>query len=131
MSDLMSRTHGPDVRQLAAILAAIADVDPSPTAAAGRDTPETVDAYRRRNALILSALALAPAAGITAGLGYDPTDPRPIVAYLQLPTGQVSWHLPAHAEPFDGHDTTTKYARVAAFADAVGQEPGHGTYSTR
>ena len=46
---------------------------------------------------------------------HDPVDPRPIVVYLELPTGQVSWHLPAHPEQWDGHDTATKYDRIAAY----------------
>ncbi|MEV4826439.1 hypothetical protein [Micromonospora sp. NPDC049274] len=54
-----------------------------------------------------------------AGVGHDPTDPRPVVVYLELPTGQVSWHLPAHPAGWDGHSTTAKYARAQAFVDLV------------
>lgn len=45
--------------------------------------------------------------------------------YIDLPTGQVSWHyhdshaplfadLPAYTKPWDGHDTDEKYRRLAA-----------------
>ena len=63
-----------------------------------------------------------------AGVGYDPADPRPVVVYLELPdTGQVSWHLPAHPHPWDGHTTADKYDRVAAYVAAVPAPAGAGT----
>lgn len=37
------------------------------------------------------------------------------MVYLELPTGQVSWHLPAHGIGFDGHSTAEKYRRVDAY----------------
>ncbi|PWU52721.1 hypothetical protein DLJ47_17865, partial [Micromonospora sp. S4605] len=98
----------------------IAAVDPSRLGHTGPDTPEITAAYTRRNALIWAALALAADAGVPAGVGHDAADPRPVVVYLELPTGQVSWHLPAHPVGWDGHSTATKYARVAAFAEAIG-----------
>ncbi|MFI6134038.1 hypothetical protein [Micromonospora sp. NPDC051141] len=109
--------------RLAGILAAIAAIDPSRHGHTGPDTPEITAAYARRNALIWTALALAQEAGVPAGVGHDPTDPRPVVVYLELPTGQVSWHLPAHPAAWDGHSTTAKYERVAAFADQT-ERPG-------
>ncbi|MCX5070780.1 hypothetical protein OOJ91_33590 [Micromonospora lupini] len=47
-----------------------------------------------RQALIWAALSLAHEVGLSAGVDHDPTDPRLIVAYIELPTGRVSWHLP-------------------------------------
>ncbi|MFF0182616.1 hypothetical protein ACFYPF_26355 [Micromonospora sp. NPDC005223] len=99
----------------------LAAIDPSRHGHTGPDTPQITAAYAQRNALIWNALALAHEAGVPAGVGHDPTDPRPVVVYLELPTGQVSWHLPAHPTGWDGHSTTAKYARTAAFVDlAVG-----------
>lgn len=106
--------------QLARVLAAIAAVDPSRRGHTGPDTPEITAAYAERNALIWTALALAHEAGVPAGVGHDPTDSRPVVVYIELPTGQVSWHLPAHPAGWDGHSTGEKYQRVAAFAEAIG-----------
>jgi len=48
--------------------------------------------------------------------------------YIDLPTGQVSWHyhdtqahlfdgLPTYPGEWDGHDTATKYRRLAALAN--------------
>ncbi|MBW4700360.1 hypothetical protein [Micromonospora sp. RL09-050-HVF-A] len=106
--------------RLAWTLTAIAALDPSRHGHTGPDTLEITAAYTERNALIWSALALAHEAGVPAGMGYDPADPHPVVVYLELPTGQVSWHLPAHPTGWDGHSTAAKYERVAAFAEAIG-----------
>jgi len=109
--------------RLARTLAAIAATDPSRDGHTGPDTPAIAAAYARRNTLIWSALAQAHAAGVPAGVGYDPTDPRPIVVFLELPGGQVSWHLPAHQAGWDGHSTTTKYSRVTAYVQQrIGEE---------
>ncbi|MFI5837745.1 hypothetical protein ACIA5A_29115 [Micromonospora sp. NPDC051300] len=114
------RAAEPAEVRLARTLAAIAAIDPSRHGNTGPDTPEITAAYARRNTLILTALALAHEAGVPAGVGHDPTDPRPVVVYIELPTGQVSWHLPAHPAGWDGHSTAAKYARVAAFAETIG-----------
>lgn len=105
--------------RLAQTLAAIAETDPSRHGHTGPDTDVTAAQYERRNTLIWAALALAHECAVPAGVGYDPTDPRPVVVYLDLPSGQVSWHLPAHSNPWDGHTTAEKYRRVAAFVDMV------------
>ncbi|WP_053065308.1 hypothetical protein [Micromonospora sp. RV43] len=113
-------TVTPARARLAGVLTEIAALDPSRRGHTGPDTLEITAAYAERNALIWTALALAHEAGIPAGVGHDSTDPRPVVVYLELPTGQVSWHLPAHLTGWDGHSTAAKYARVAAFAEAIG-----------
>ena len=105
---------------LGRVLSTIAATDPSRTGHTGPDTPEISARYARRNTLIWQALALAIDRGIPAGVGYDPADPRPVVVYLELPgVGQVSWHLPAHPYPWDGHSTGGKYQRVAAYLAAT------------
>jgi hypothetical protein len=106
-------------RRLYHLLGIIAAIDPSrltpPPAEA--DSPAVAARYADRNDLIYAALVQARRAGLSGGIGYDPHDPRhPVVVYLQLPTGQVSWHLPAHSIAFDGHSTQQKYHRIEAFS---------------
>lgn len=106
-------------RRLYQVLGTIAAIDPSRhTPATGPDTPAIAARYTDRNILVCTALGLARQCGLPAGIGYDPTHERPVVIYLELPTGQVSWHLPAHPIPFDGHSTEQKYHRIAAFQRA-------------
>ncbi|MEN3308914.1 MAG: hypothetical protein V7603_5116 [Micromonosporaceae bacterium] len=112
-------THELAQVRLARTLAAIAETDPSRHGHTGPDTDFTTALYERRNILIWSALALARECAVPAGVGYEPTDPCPVVVYLDLPTGQVSWHLPAYSRTWDGHTTVEKYQRVAAFVDTV------------
>lgn len=118
---------------LARTLTEIAATDPSAHGHTGPDTPEITAAYARRNALIWQALAQALAAELPAGVGHDPTDPHPVVVYIELPdAGQLSWHLPddgrhqglpAYPQPWDGHTTREKYARIDLFTGA------HGAFS--
>lgn len=115
--------HEPARVRLARALAAIAETDPSRHGHTGPDTDVTAAQYQRRNTLIWSALALAGECGMPAGVGYDPADPHPVVVYLHLPTGQVSWHLPAHSTEWDGHSTAEKYQRVATFVDVHARRP--------
>lgn len=91
----------------------IAAVDPSRTGpATGPDSPAVAARYAHRNTLIYTALAQARQVGLSAGIGHDSSDPHPVVVYLELPTGQVSWHLPAHPTGWDGHSTEQKYQRI-------------------
>lgn len=77
--------------------------------------------YASRNYSIISAMAEAQRQLIPVGFGYDPNPNNPelegrrIVAYIELPIGQVSWHLPEHATPWDGHTTEEKYDRIRRF----------------
>ncbi|MBP9897789.1 MAG: hypothetical protein KBF28_05410 [Gemmatimonadales bacterium] len=71
--------------------------------------------YGLRYGMVLEAVALARYLGYQSGFRIDPTEPDWPVAYIELPTGQVSWHLPQHPTPWDGHDTATKYERCRAF----------------
>lgn len=68
-----------------------------------------------RNATVLQALALAARNGFAVGFRLDPAAPAWPVAYIELPDGQVSWHLPQHERAWDGHDTAAKYRRCRAF----------------
>lgn len=75
--------------------------------------------YNMRNKLVLSAVAHAKWLGIEAGFAIDPNEPDWPVAYIELPTGQVSWHLPKHTKIWDGHTTEEKYRRIHQYADGL------------
>ncbi|MGC9670963.1 hypothetical protein ACNTMW_31000 [Planosporangium sp. 12N6] len=111
-----STTTTAALRRLRHVLGVIVATDPSRDGHTGPDSPEITIRYARHNTLIWTALALAHQAGSPAGVGYDPTDPvRPVVAYLELSTGQVSWHLPIHDFGWDGHTTNDKYWCIDTF----------------
>lgn len=78
--------------------------------------------YETRNKLVLMAIIDARNLGFEAGFAYDHLsgsdfDGFRIVAYIELPTGQVSWHMPEHPVLFDGHTTEEKYARCRAWSE--------------
>lgn len=76
--------------------------------------------YGPRYGLVLDALAVAHRLGFQAGFRIDPAEPDWPVAYIELPTGQVSWHLPQHPTAYDGHSTAAKYKRINEWiAEAV------------
>lgn len=85
--------------------------------------------YAIRGALVWRAVALAASMGMPVGVSLDPrpVDPRyPMVVYLELPTGQVSWHMPAHPHVWDGHTTPAKFDRIQLWTDGVvtaGRDP--------
>jgi hypothetical protein len=92
---------GHTTRELAALLAAIERNDSE---------------YDLRYALVLRAMAVARDLGFAVGIRIDPADPEWPVVYIELPTGQVSWHMPQHPAPWDGHDTAEKYRRCREYA---------------
>ncbi len=84
-------------------------------------------AYLERNRCVALIARMAIALGYDAGLaktdipGWDPAWHG--CAYVDLPTGQASWHyhvssehlfadLPAYTKPWDNHTTVHKYRRV-------------------
>lgn len=86
-------------------------------------------AYLERNQCVALIARMALAAGHAAGLARTAiegwSEDWHGCVYIDLPTGQVSWHfhdsqahlfagLPAYAEAWDGHDTPEKYRRVNA-----------------
>lgn len=88
---------------------------------------EVSKVYTERNMAVALAMQLARKAGylIWVHSGDDPDWP---VVFIELPTGQVSWHVPiaelmtffpdtpvAPASPWDGHSTAEKNARIRAF----------------
>lgn len=84
---------------------------------------DQVGDYQARNHAVLLAIGYATDCGYATGFAFDvdAVDPAyPIVVYINLPTGQVSWHLPEFALGWDGHTTEEKYARCRAFTGLVG-----------
>lgn len=79
-------------------------------------TDEAKD-YRSRNLFIYSALAAASWLGYSLGIRIDSKESEWPVAYIELPTGQVSWHLPQHYKEWDGHTTREKYKRIQEFVN--------------
>lgn len=93
------------------------------------------EAYRERDRCVAAIVAMAQAFGFPAGIGvHDPADKSwdlawRYIVYIELPTGQLSWHihqselplfthLPAYQGKWDGHSTPEKYNRLAAFRPA-------------
>ena len=79
------------------------------------------DAYTDRNLAVLALAKLAMRAGFRVGV--KPDDEWPIL-YVDLPTGQVSWHIkasdmvgewPPYDGEWDGHDLEEKRRRVKEF----------------
>jgi hypothetical protein len=89
------------------------------------------DNYEVRNPLVYQALALASRLGCPVGIRIDPAEPEFPVVYIELPTGQISWHLPQHPTVWDGHSTEDKFDRIRRYLHAgwketrpVDKEPG-------
>lgn len=78
------------------------------------DQLEPID-YDERAKLIYQAMAMATRQGHEVGFRLDPSEPEWPVAYIELPTGQVSWHMPQFHKPYDGHTTEEKYRRITAW----------------
>lgn len=80
-------------------------------------------AYDIRNKLIFSAFAMASAIGLEVGIRHDPEEPEWPLIFIELPTGQVSWHVPQHINAWDNHSTEEKYIRVHDYSEAVLKRP--------
>jgi hypothetical protein len=76
--------------------------------------------YELRYTLVMDAMAAARHAGYAVGIRVDQEYPEWPVVYIQLPTGQVSWHMPEHPWEWDGHTTPEKFDRIAAFRGVGG-----------
>lgn len=77
--------------------------------------------YDRRYGWIILAMAKAHTIGLRVGVRIDPKEPDWPVVFIELPTGQVSWHMPPHAREWDGHTTEEKYARIREFGKRIGR----------
>ena len=87
-------------------------------------------AYEERNKVVAALAKLFPS-GIARTAIEGWSDDWHGCVYIDLPTGQVSWHfhdsqahlfdgLPPYTKPWDGHDTPEKYRRLAALPPSSG-----------
>lgn len=83
-------------------------------------------AYHDRNLVVQLAAKLAIQCGLKAGI-RERQGQWPIL-YIDLPTGQVSWHIPADElipglpdfpDTWDGHDLKTKRNRLIDFVESM------------
>lgn len=77
--------------------------------------------YEVRYGLVFTAVDRALRCGYRAGVKNDPEQPEWPVVYIDLPTGQVSWHMPEYAGPWDGHSTKMKYDRIRAYVAFISE----------
>ena len=75
----------------------------------GRQIPVN---YDRRNSRLIEAYYLASIIGVPCGFRIDSRNPEWPVLFFELPTGQVSWHLPQHICAWDGHTDAEKHQRI-------------------
>ena len=85
------------------------------------------EAYFDRNQAAQALAKLAQAQGMTVGVKKNEEDPEWPILFIDLPTGQVSWHLtadevvvkfPEYEGEWDGHDLDVKRQRVESFLAA-------------
>jgi hypothetical protein len=88
------------------------------------------DVYRERQHLVSNLSAKHPS-GLVSSVDEDGVT-WPIV-YIELPTGQVSWHIsdvdldlfshvPYRDIKWDGHNTSEKYRRLDAYTQSLVKE---------
>lgn len=91
------------------------------------------DIYTERNIAVGMAVSMAVKLGYDINNHVDPGDPDWVVVFIGLPTGQVSWHISrkeykayfpdyipvAGRNPWDGHSTETKNARIQEFSKTL------------
>lgn len=70
---------------------------------------------KRRYDLVIHAMDLARQKGYDVGIRIDHSKPEWPVIYIELPTGQVSWHIPQHRHEYDGHSPEEKFVRINSY----------------
>ena len=92
-----------------------------------KSVTEETHHYRDRNYLVLMAARLAQEAGYQVGVNTDSDYPESPVVYIELPSGQVSWHLspthfaslskllPKHERAWGRHTTGEKQLRICEY----------------
>lgn len=85
----------------------------------GPDGSAREELYMLRRSLLARAIGQAQKCGCDWGFRLDPEEPLWPVLYIELPTGQVSWHMPQHEREWDGHSTAEKLERIRAFAEGL------------
>ncbi len=88
-------------------------IDPSANGRA--DHEDAGEEYAVRNAEIWRALNYATRLGYPCGVAPTQNDTEWPVAYIDLPTGQISWHMPPYDTPWDQHDGDEKRRRIHAY----------------
>ena len=82
------------------------------------------EVYYDRNLVVMAFAKLAQARGFQVGLRLDPDEPDWPVLMIDLPSGQVSWHLPAaevigdwseYTDEWDSHTLVEKQERIVQF----------------
>lgn len=82
------------------------------------------DAYFDRNQAVMALAKLAMQQGYKTGICIDPSEPDWPVLMIDLPSGQVGWHLPKseligtwpeYDQAWDGHNLNEKRQRMASF----------------
>jgi hypothetical protein len=80
---------------------------------------DVAENYGQRNLLIYQAMYLASRFSMLVGIRIDSAEPTWPVIFIELPTGQVSWHVAEHSIVWDGHTTQQKYTRIHAYLETV------------
>jgi hypothetical protein len=78
--------------------------------------------YDNRNLMVYEAIALAQRCGYKAGIRFDPKEPEWPVAFIELPTGQISYHLPQHVKEWDNHSSEEKRLSILEYVAIVSQK---------
>ena len=82
------------------------------------------DAYLDRNLAVMALAKLAEQQGYPVGIMQDPQQPGWPVIMIDLPSGQVGWHIPEsdllgswqkYSDEWDGHNLKDKRQRLAQF----------------
>jgi hypothetical protein len=100
--------------------------DQARLALAQRDT-----AYAERAILVVTVARIAQRDGLRVWIATDEKEPEWPVLFIELPTGQVSWHLtqaqrddlddefPVGQNTWDNHTTEEKYERLLAWSESL------------
>ncbi len=81
------------------------------------------EAYQDRNLAVMALAKLAKLQGYSVGVKLDPEQPDWPVIMIDLPTGQVGWHIPVKeltgdwaefSDEWDGHSIQEKHKRLKA-----------------
>lgn len=112
--------------RLRKVLKQIYDIDPSRSSnKLCVNDAEREQLYYKRNTLVKKAVYLARESGYKAGyVLHTPFEDiisgiwEPewsIVALIELPTGQITWHMDSRGLQYDGHSDSQKWERVSVF----------------
>jgi hypothetical protein len=83
-----------------------------------------LDVYSERNRVVQALGRMAKQIGYNVGIKDDKEDKQYVILYIDLPTGQVSWHIPRkeivgkfpqYSGDWDKHDTKSKVKRVVKY----------------